>query len=130
MSSEEGEDVSLAGDGFEDARPRRRSIKEKAEAASESPFLKLLGRYQMALQLPIIASLGGAVLWLAQDKVERIDQRIDDFAVAQEKQGDQLAQIAINQAQGQQQRDDQAKAITEMKESIVRIWERLSKGKN
>src|SRR5690348_4924065 len=130
MSSEEGEDVSLSGDGAEDAPPlRRRSMKEKAEQASESPLLKLLGRFQMAFQIPIIAGLGGLVLWLAQAQVEHIDKRIDDVAATQEQQGNQLAQIAINQAQGQQQRDDQAKTITELKESITRLWERLSKGK-
>ncbi|HYD05953.1 MAG TPA: hypothetical protein VEC60_09510 [Reyranella sp.] len=128
MSSEEGEDVSLTGG--DDARPRRRSMKEKAEHASESPFLKLLGRFQMAFQIPIIAGLGGLVLWLAQDKVEHIDQRINDVAAEQAQQGEQLAQIAINQAQGQQQRDDQARAIQEIKENIIRLWDRVTGRKN
>jgi hypothetical protein len=124
--SDEGEDVSLEGEGGGEAMPRRRrTIKEQAETVAEWSWTKISARLSMIILAPVLMFMA----WLAQDKVSHIDKRIDDVVAEQAKQGDAISQIAINQAQGKVERDDQSKAIAEIKESIVRIWDKVTSGR-
>ncbi len=112
MSQEEADDVAIRdgdGDGLLDL-PRRRSrrtIKEKALDASESPLLKLAARLQMTLFLP----LAGLVLWGAGQVWDEAIAYAKEVSTEIADLNDKLHQINLNQAREEAERDDQKRRL-------------------
>lgn len=103
------------GDDGMMAQPRpRRSLKEKADAAAESSWTRLSARLAMIMTGPLLA----IVAWLALDKLDHFDRRLDQVATDVREQGDALNQIALNEARAKDERDNLGARVKE-------LWDRV-----
>lgn len=126
--AEDGElGTALLDDGVVPAPRRRgrRTVKEIAAEKAESVWVKLLGRYQMAVLLPVMGAMAGVIFWAMGQVWDEARAYFKEQAAEIGSINEKLNQIAVNEAKAQVERDDLKKDQTDLRGEIKDLWRQI-----